>query len=204
MKGYLQKSILLLSTICLINNQANALNYCADNDIVSFLQGYAQGQSVDPTLTDTLCYKQYTKLGSYIQNIATSLQHFELSNVYFETFFNNIINYAVQQSDLMEVCQELNKIKQLDNRVTSMSGFSQMLFTIFYSYFTKGDVYYSINNLKSFQSLDCTMVGQNIGLLIVSILQTKTAVSVFLNEFSTFNTASTFETIGDSNTNTNR
>ena len=81
---------------------------------------------------------------------------------------------------MMMACQDLEKVKQLNTRLTSASGFCQMLFDIGYEYFRKGDVYTAFNGLKEIGSSgDCLYLGQNLGLLLSTVLKTKTAVQIF-------------------------
>ena len=105
---------------------------------------------------------------------------------------------------MLESCQDLNKIKQLDIRLTTLSGFFQMMFTAGFSYFKQEAVYESVQGLKNLQSTDCTTVGKLYGQFLAAILQTKTVSQLNQAEVSTFGSgnggASTIQTSDSSTT----
>lgn len=88
---------------------------------------------------------------------------------------------------MMESCQDLNKIKQLNIRLSTVSGLFHMMFTAGWDIFKeKGSIYTAVNGLKNFKSTDCTTVGKYFGQLIAGVLQTKTVTALNQAEVSTF------------------
>ena len=100
---------------------------------------------------------------------------------------SSVQNVMVQSSGMMESCQDLNKIKQMANRFSTMSGLFHMMFTGAWDYFKeKGEIYTSIQGLKDFRNTDCTLVGKYYGQFLAGILQTKTVTALNQAEVSTF------------------
>eukprot|EP00347_Sterkiella_histriomuscorum_P009419 403341286 len=204
----LSQSILIASVAVLsVVSVANSSLICSTDDITLLYQGYAQGQSSDSATTTSQCYQQATKVANYYSTIYQSLKGTSLSNydnTLLNQLFSNIQNVMVQSSGMLESCQDLNKIKQLDIRLTTLSGFFQMMFTAGFSYFKQEAVYESVQGLKNLQSTDCTTVGKLYGQFLAAILQTKTVSQLNQAEVSTFGSgnggASTIQTSDSSTT----
>ena len=88
----------------------------------------------------------------------------------------------VEMSDEMVACKDSVKIKQLDTRLSSFSGFFNLAFTIGYSFIEKNDLYNAIIELVTgFSTMTCNQMGYNAGKLVVNMLEAKSPNEVFYN-----------------------
>lgn len=89
----------------------------------------------------------------------------------------------IELSDQMVACKESVKLKQLDTRLSSFSGFFNLAFTVGWAFLDSGnsELYKSIMKFGSFATLSCTDIGFNFGKVIVNILEAKSPSEVFYN-----------------------
>ena len=89
-------------------------------------------------------------------------------------------------SDMMVACQDSVKLKQLDTRLSSFSGFFNLVFTIGWAFIDKANsnLYSSMMQLAGITSLSCSDIGYNFGMMWSSALEAKSPSAVFYNAVS--------------------
>ena len=79
---------------------------------------------------------------------------------------------------MMTACGYQGLIKQLDTRVTELSGFSNLMWTVGYSYFMEPDnsrFHKGYNQLWNFRDMDCLNKGITITMTISGLLEFSTS-----------------------------
>jgi hypothetical protein len=89
----------------------------------------------------------------------------------------------IELSDQMVACKDSVKLKQLDTRLSSFSGFFNLAFTVGYAFIdsSNSDLYASIMQFANVGSLSCNDIGFNFGKLIANLLEAKSPSEVFYN-----------------------
>ena len=92
----------------------------------------------------------------------------------------------VEMSDQMVACKDSVKLKQLDSRLSTFSGFFNLLFTVGYAFIEKenNELYNSMMELAKFGSMSCTNLGYNFGKFLANALEAKSPNEVFYNAVS--------------------
>jgi hypothetical protein len=89
----------------------------------------------------------------------------------------------IELSDQMVACKDSVKLKQLDTRLSSFSGFFNLAFTVGYAFLdsSNSDLYAAIMKLTTITTLSCNDIGLNFGKVIANMLEAKSPSEVFYN-----------------------
>ena len=178
---------------------ANLASAVSSNCLLGLYTGVSIGQLDDQTnYKDSDCYNQALISGQYTQNIydavtVTSTSTFTTITV----VLTNSVSLLIQQSDTKKACTHDNKITQVKNRLSTPSGFLQMLTTGLWAYYIqpyqKANKQFktSFNELIMGKSSTCEAWGFNFAIVSSFLLNTKTPSFINLNTIKSYSSGST-------------
>ncbi|CDW86835.1 UNKNOWN [Stylonychia lemnae] len=150
-------------------------NFCVGDDITLLGSGYAKGlrNTEKDSAEVSACEDQFGKVGNFVEELVTQAKNFKwLESSSYNNLITQLINLVVQQSDVDTACQSSKLTKALSTRSATFPGALDLVTTIAYDFIKKGTFYQSFQTLKSASTQTCDAVGNAVGKMVYTALQT--------------------------------
>ena len=132
----------IYNLICASNTQQDQYGNVLfiDDSPFQFLTGYALGAQTQQFNTNSTCFLQSNATKTFLDTLALDLltiyNGFSIFNLntYSQTLFTDLSNLVIQNSNLAVACEDSKFISQFQTRVSTASGFGNLIFTIGYGF----------------------------------------------------------------------